>query len=228
MNLFLIPARGGSKGLPGKNIKPLNGKPLIIHSLDYAHEVKAENDIIHLSTDDEMIRNTAIEFGYQVPELRPAELATDQSPTEDTIRYTLQYYASQGITFKNIIVLQPTSPFREALHFNEMMLLRENTDMVVSVGISKQNPYFSLFEENKDQFLEVSKKGPYTRRQDCPPVYFYNGTIYIINVQAFNNKKHIASFDKIRKYVMADKYCIDIDTEFDFKFAELITQTASE
>lgn len=228
MNLFLIPARGGSKGLPGKNIRPLLGKALILHSLDFAKSVANENDIIYLSTDDETIRNVALKAGYTVPELRPPALATDESPTEDTIKFTIENYLAKGIKFDKIVLLQPTTPFRNQDHFNEMMNLGNDTDMVVSVCISKQNPYFNLFEESASGYLHVSKAGNYKRRQDCPEVYQYNGSIYIIDYKAFLTKKTISAFDKVRKYVMDSKYSIDIDTELDFKFAELTAESISE
>lgn len=223
MNLFLIPARGGSKGLPEKNIKIINQKPLIIHALDFASNCKETNDIIFLSTDNLKIKQTAENFGYEVPFLRPKSLATDESSTFDVIMHVINEYGLKQIYFEKIILLQPTTPFRNKNHFKEMMkMFDKNTDMVVSVIKSKQNPYFNLFEENYKGFLELSKKSNFKRRQDCPDVYQYNGSIYIIDVKALTLYKEISKFTNIKKYEMTEEYSIDIDTEIDFKLAELI------
>ncbi len=225
MNLFLIPARGGSKGLPGKNIKPFNGKPLIIYSLEFAKQCKNDEDIVLLSTDDNTIKATAEQYGYEVPFLRPTELATDTSSVEEAINYALEAYKKTGIVFNKIILLQPTSPFRNIEHYKEMMQLHiGDTEMVVSVTLSKQNPYFNLFEEQSNGYLSLSKKSDYARRQDCPDVYQYNGNIYIIDVKALAEKKRVVFFDRIKKYVIGPEYSIDIDTELDFKFAEEIAK----
>lgn len=226
MNLFLIPARGGSKGLPGKNIRTFNGKPLIIHSLEFANACKSPDDIILLSTDDEAIKTTAENFGFEVPFLRPSELSSDTSSVEEAILFSIHELEKNNLHFDKVILLQPTSPFREKKHYFEMLKLSEGiTQMVVSVVLSKQNPYFNLFEEQNNGYLALSKKSDFARRQDCPEVYQYNGSIYIIDVKALKEKKRVVYFDKIKKYVMADKYSIDIDTELDFKFAEEIAKT---
>ncbi len=226
MNLFLIPARGGSKGLPGKNIKPLNGKPLLIYSLEFAHACKKDDDIVLLSTDDTSITATAEKYGYKVPFLRPTELSSDTSSVEEAIHFSLTEFEKQNIEFEKVILLQPTSPFRRIEHFKEMMALHNGeTEMVVSVNLSKQNPYFNLFEENHNGFLSLSKKSDFVRRQDCPDVYQYNGNLYIIDVKTLLAKKRVVYFDKIKKYVMSAEYSIDIDTELDFKFAEEIAKT---
>ncbi len=225
MNLFLIPARGGSKGLPGKNIKPLSGKPLIIHSLEFAHQCKNEEDIVLLSTDDNEIKAVAEQYGFTVPFLRPAELASDTASVEEAIHFAIEEYKKQGLTFNKIILLQPTSPFRNMQHYQDMLALHNGeTEMVVSVSLSKQNPYFNLFEEQANGYLTLSKKSDFARRQDCPDVYQYNGNIYIIDVNALISKKRVVYFDKIKKYVIGPEYAIDIDTELDFKFAEEIAK----
>lgn len=226
MRLFLIPARGGSKGLPGKNIKPLGGKPLIIHSLEFAKACSREEDIILLSTDDEEIRSTAEQYGFNTPFLRPAELSSDTASVEEAIQHALDEFEKKGIEFDKVILLQPTSPFRNKQHFEDMMKMSDaDTEMLVSVALSKQNPYFNLFEEKEDGYLTLSKKSDFARRQDCPEVYQYNGNIYIIDVKALKAKKRVVYFDRIKKYVMGEQYSIDIDTELDFKFAEEIAKT---
>jgi N-acylneuraminate cytidylyltransferase len=127
-----------------------------------------------------------------------------------------------GIIYDTVILLQPTSPFRNAQHIRgALTLLRENDDMVVSVKVSEENPYYSLFEENSDGYLSRSKEGSFTCRQDCPNVFSYNGAIYVMRAESLR-KETIGSFKKVRKYVMSDLESLDIDTPLDWKLAELI------
>ena len=121
-----------------------------------------------------------------------------------------------------ILLLQPTSPFREKKHLEDILMANtEECDMIVSVKETESNPYYVLFEENKSGLLEKSKKGNFTRRQDCPKVYEYNGSMYLIKVSSIKEKL-FSSFKKIKKYEMHSKYSIDIDSEIDFKLAEVL------
>lgn len=220
--LFIIPARYGSKGLPGKNIRTLGEDPLFIHSIKYAEEIKNDDDVICFASNDLKALDIANEYGYATDYKRPDALSEDNTPTEDVILDVIKFYAEKGESFERIVLLQPTSPYRNTEHYKEMDLLYSNTiDMVVSVNISKQNPYFNLFEE-ENGLLFKSKPSSYTRRQDAPAVYQYNGSIYIINTESILKHKKIASFNNIVKYVMAEKYSIDIDSELDFMIAEHI------
>ncbi len=224
-NLYIIPARKGSKGLPGKNIKPLNGKPLILHSLEFARENASPNDIICLSSNDETAIELAKSAGFKVPFTRPEELSDDTTPTEDAIMHALHFYESLGNNIDKIILLQPTSPIRKSEDLTKMISLCDpQTHMVVSVMVSKANPYFNLFEENEDGFLESSKKNNYTRRQDVPEVYQYNGSIYVINADEFKKTGKIGQLNKIKKLLMAPEYSVDIDTEMDFLWCEWLLQ----
>jgi CMP-N,N'-diacetyllegionaminic acid synthase len=217
--LYLITARGGSKGIPGKNIKLLGGKPLIAYTIDAALGVAKREDIC-LSTDSPQIIGVAESLGLKVPFQRPAELATDTASSESVILHALDYFAARGIQYDVVVLLQPTSPFRTAKHIEEAMaLFRNDIDMVVSVKETKANPYYLLTEENAEGFLIKSKEGNFTRRQDSPPVYEYNGAIYIINVDQLR-MKGLAGFTRRVKYVM-DKYAsVDIDDELDWLVAE--------
>lgn len=219
--LVLIPARGGSKGVPGKNIKLLGGKPLIQYTLDAAKELFNEDEII-VSTDSEEIRKTVAEYGLKVPFLRPKELATDTAGTYEVLLHALDYMESKGIYNDIIILLQPTSPLRTSIHIKEALQLYTNDlDMVVSVKETKSNPYYILKEENEDGWLVNSKQGKFARRQDCPKVWEMNGAIFIINVKSLK-KKSITEFVKVKKYVMSHEDSIDIDDVLDFDFAELV------
>jgi N-acylneuraminate cytidylyltransferase len=221
--LVIIPARGGSKGVPGKNIRLLNGKPLIQYTIDAAQEV-FPNDSICVSTDSQEIKNCVEILGLNVPFMRPLELATDESSSYDVLMHALRYYNKIGYYPTSIILLQPTSPLRTANHIKESIELYQSykdIDMLVSVTETKSNPYYSLFEENSDGFLIKSKESNFTRRQDCPKVWESNGAIYVISVESLRNYGSLF-LQKIKKYVMPEKYSIDIDTELDFQLAETI------
>lgn len=223
--LFIIPARGGSKGIPGKNIKPLNGKPLIQYSIEYARLFAGDTDIC-LSTDSDSIANAAMDIGLQVSYHRPPELATDTAGSYEVLQHALAYYEKTGTRYDAVVLLQPTSPIREKFHLEEALKLYDSSlDMVVSVQLSAANPYYNLFEEDKNGCLHISKgEGLYTRRQDLPPVYAYNGSIYIINPVSLHEKPSFRSFDRTRKYVMDEKYSVDIDTPQDWAFTEYLLQ----
>ncbi len=218
--LFLIPARGGSKGLPKKNIKALNDKPLIYYTIDAAKTHLNSNSEICISTDSQEIREVVLEYGIDVPFMRPAEFSTDFATSEQVMQHALEFYSQNGKEFDLLILLQPTSPLRTSKHIFEALQLFDRTlDMVVSVKETKSNPYFNLFEEDKSGFLHRSKESTYTRRQDCPQIYECNGAIYIINVQSLLNKG-FGKLDKVKKYVMSEEDSIDIDTIRDFETVE--------
>jgi N-acylneuraminate cytidylyltransferase len=217
--LFLIPAREGSKGIKKKNIKDLNGKPLIYYTLDAIKDLAPKENICVSSDDPEIIEKVE-EYGINVPFVRPAVLSSDTSTTMEVIEHALNYYKQKGKYFEGLVLLQPTSPLRKSIHIIEALeLFSENIDLVVSVKITSSNPYYVLYEENSDGFLELSKKGNYNRRQDCPLVYERNGAIYIYNL-----KSHFENMGRQIKYVMDNISSIDIDSEFDWLMAEYILQ----
>ncbi|MEI6749509.1 MAG: cytidylyltransferase domain-containing protein [Bacteroidales bacterium] len=218
--LYLIPARGGSKGIPGKNLKLFAGKPLISYSIELARQF-ASDDNICLSTDDTIIAAIAEGMGLVVPFLRPSVLASDTASTNDVILHAINYYESLGRKYDAIVLLQPTSPFRQAFHLKEALeLYSENVDLVMSVKLTDANPYFVLFEENEMGLLEKSKTGNFTRRQDCPDVWQVNGAIYIYNVKSLIENKPLDC--RTLKYVMESRYSVDLDTELDWQFAEFL------
>lgn len=219
--LFLIMARGGSKGVPGKNIKPLAGKPLLYYSIDIARRFVADNQIC-LSTDSAEITQKAQEYGLHVPFLRPAELATDQADSYDVELHALKHYEQLGTKFETLVILQPTSPFRTVEQVKSALnLYSKDCDMVVSVVESSSNPYYNLFEENSHGFLDKSKPGVYIRRQDCPKVYEYNGAIYIVNIESLK-KQPEHQFKRVKKLVMDDFSSVDIDKPIDWIWAEFL------
>ena len=221
--LVVIPARGGSKGVPGKNIKELGGKPLIQYTIDEARKLFDDNQIL-ISTDSLDIKNKVEKLGLKVPFLRPKALATDISGTQEVLIHALNFVENNGYFPEIIILLQPTSPFRKAVHIKEALeLYNTELDMVVSVKETTSNPYYVLKEENKLGYLENSKKGNFTRRQDCPKVWELNGATYIMNTRSLKSQK-IADFTKVKKYVMDEFSSHDIDTLYDWKIAETMIQ----
>jgi CMP-N,N'-diacetyllegionaminic acid synthase len=221
--LFVIPARSGSKGIPRKNIKPLNHKPLIHYSIEFAR-LFTEDENICLSTDSEEISSCAMEIKLAVPFLRPEVLSSDTAGSFGVLQHALAFYENNGKHFEGVVLLQPTSPFREKWHLEEALnLYSQAVDMVVSVKLSKGNPYFNLFEENDNGFLKLSKgDGYYNRRQDLPEVYEFNGSIYIINPRSLRERDSFQSFDSVKKYLMPEEYSIDLDTPRDWNYAEFL------
>jgi len=219
----VIPARGGSKGVPGKNIKPLAGKPLIFYTIEEARKVFSD-DVIFVSTDSSSIKECVESIGLRIPFLRPPDLGLDATGTHEVLLHALEFIESTGYLPDTLILLQPTSPFRRAEHIIEAIeLFTQEIEMVVSVKESSLNPYFNLFEENKKGWLIKSKKGNFSSRQLCPKVWQYNGAIYIINVASLK-KKPISDFNRIRKYLMDDLSSHDIDTIIDWELAEIFAK----
>ena len=223
--LFIIPARGGSKGLPGKNILPIAGKPMICYTIDAARGVTSDLNIC-VSTDDAEIKQVVEDYGLKVPFVRPAELATDTAGSREVILHAIDFYRNHLETiYSKVCLLQPTSPLRTTQHISEAFeLWNKDLDMVVSVKETKANPYFNLFEEDKNGYLKKSKDGDFTRRQDVPKVWEYNGAIYIINISTIE-KRSFAEFEKIRKYLMNEKSSVDVDGEMDLQYINRIINT---
>ena len=220
--LVIIPARGGSKGIPHKNIKLFNGKPLIYYTIDCARAICDDEDIC-VSTDDPEIILVVEKYNLKVPFVRPAELATDTAGTYEVLLHALNYYEQQGKHYDVVMLLQNTSPFRTAEHVKEALkLYTSDVDMVVSVKECPANPYYCVFEEDNNGFLHVCKgDGNIFRRQDAPKVYEYNGAIYIMNAEKLKTT-HMHKMQKRVKYVMDDLSSFDLDTMWDWQMAESI------
>jgi CMP-N,N'-diacetyllegionaminic acid synthase len=219
--LVVIPARSGSKGVPGKNIRSLAGKPLILHTVEVARQVFYDENII-VSTDSAEIIRIVEQIGLKVPFIRPSELSADNSGMYEVLIHALNSH-NKITGFKEVVLLlQPTSPFRSANHIEQALDLYDSTlDMVVSVTESKMNPYFNLFEKNNIGFMEKCKPGDYARRQDCPEVYAYNGAIYVINTNSLIDKS-MNDFIRVLPYKMDEISSIDIDSQFDWDLAEYV------
>lgn len=218
--LYLIPARAGSKGLPGKNVKILGDKPLIAHTIDFALKNIKEEDELCISSNDAEVLDIAKSLRIDVPFVRPEELASDTANSYDVIMHAIKHYEDNNKCFDLVLLLQPTSPFRSQDDFDTLIQSYDDeVEMVVSVKKAKENPYFTLFEENESGFLDKCKKGDFQRRQDCPDVFAFNGSMYLLKVSALKNRT-INEFKKIKKIVMPEERSIDIDTMADWILAE--------
>jgi CMP-N,N'-diacetyllegionaminic acid synthase len=224
--IFIIPARSGSKGIAGKNIKPLAGIPLLHFTIAFARQF-ADDAHICLTTESSDIIKSAKKVGLKVPFIRPAHLASDHAGSYAVIRHALQKYQQAGKSFDPVVLLQPTSPFRKGQHLEEALALYgPRIDMVVSVTISDANPYFNLYEENPSGFLGISKGShPFTDRQSAPPVYRYNGSIYVINPLSLMRYEAFGQFPCVKKYVMDAAFSVDLDTAEDWQYAEYLAAT---
>lgn len=217
--LYLIPARGGSKGIPHKNIKLLNGKPLIQYSIEVARELVDDEDIC-LSTDDEEIKKVAETLGLKVPFLRPDYLASDTAGTSDVIVHALDFYSQQGKQYDVVVLLQPTSPLRTVQNVKDCLKLYSSEfDMVTTVKESSVSAV--LCKENGQGYLEQVIGGNNVRRQDAEKLYEYNGAVYVINAEAVK-EKGLGGFTKIKKCVMDEENSVDIDTMLDWLLIENI------
>lgn len=218
--LFIIPARGGSKGIPGKNIRPFLGKPLICHSIDHARAFAEDADIC-VTTDSEEIAATARDYGLDVPFLRPAELATDGAGTHEVLLHALDFYRDRGIEYERVVLLQPTSPLRTPADIRKAIdLWTPQVDMVVTVCPAATNPYYNAFETDADGYLHISKgEGGYTRRQDAPAVWEYNGAVYVITAASLR-AMHMSKFPKRIPSPMDAAASVDLDTPLDWMIAE--------
>lgn len=219
--LYLIPARGGSKGIPGKNIKDFLGKPLICHAIDQAREAGALDADICVSTDSDEIRKVVESYGLKVPFMRPDYLATDTAGTYGVILHALDWYKEHGMDYDLVVLLQTTSPLRRSEDITgALQMWKPGTDMIVSVCEAATNPYYNAFETDADGNLHISKgDGHYTRRQDAPKVWEYNGAVYVMNVESLR-KMPYSDFPVRRPYIMPSDRSVDLDTPSDWLRAE--------
>lgn len=225
--LAIIPARGGSKGVPGKNIKLLNGKPL----LEYTSEIVLQSNYLTeviVSTEDEQIMEVAESLGIKVPFIRPMELAQDKTPTIDVIIHALNWYGNKNIFFDAVCLLQVTSPFRTLDFLNKAIekFISTNCDSLVSVQKvpHEYNPHWT-FEVNADGNLKIATNETeiITRRQDLPTAYHRDGSIYITKTEVLL-KEHSLYGKSIAFIESASEFYVNIDTLADWEKAEEMIQ----
>lgn len=217
--LFIITARGGSKGLPGKNIMDLCGKPLIAYSIDVARAFTDDENIC-VSTDSREIKHVVEEYGLKVPFLRPDYLATDTATSSDVLVHAVNFFREQGREYKKICLLQPTSPLR-AMEDVEgaMALYRDDIDMVVSV--MKSHAPAVLCNDDEAGFVQLVYNTKAVNRQHLTDMYEFNGAVYVINIQSLLGKG-MGEFTKRVKFVMSKEHSVDIDDIYDFYLVESI------
>ena len=226
--LFLIPARGGSKGLPRKNILPLAGAPMIYYTLDAARGAMEDDDVVCVSTDDLEIAAKMKDYGFALPFIRPESLAKDTTTTSEVVEHALNWYAANEVYFDIVILLQPTSPLRNAKHVRSAIEQWDNSlDLLVSVKETDANPYYVLFEEDDKGYLIKAKSGDFLRRQDCPKVYELNGAIYIFSAQ-YSGETSLRFGVKTKKFIMDKFSSIDIDDKYDFLMAQTVLNAKNE
>ncbi len=221
----MIPARGGSKRLPKKNIRLLRDKPLIAWSIEAAQQSQYV-DAILVSTEDSEILATAMAFGLETPFVRPAALATDEAKSLDVALHALDTYESQlNKHFDILLLLQPTSPLRTAQHIDEALelFLQKNADAVVSVSECEHSPLLANTLP-QDQSLSgfLRKEVMNVRSQDLPKYYRTNGAIYIISNSAIRKSQSFFPEKNSFAYIMQPDVSVDIDSMTDFMFAETL------
>jgi CMP-N,N'-diacetyllegionaminic acid synthase len=222
-NLGVIPARGGSKSIPRKNAKVIAGKPLLAWTVESALRSKTLNQVI-VSTDDEEIAGIGRKWGARVPFIRPFELAQDDTPTLPVIQHAVSWLEStEGYIPEIVLLLQPTSPLRRTEHIDQAveLLLQTGADSVVSVCLSEQSPYWMKRLEGDRVFPFLNKASEYTRRQELPRVYRLNGALYATRYDVLMRQRRILGKDT-RAIVMDAESSIDIDSQLDFKIAEML------
>ena len=229
--LALIPARGGSKGVPGKNIKPLAGKPLIAYTIEQAKAAKLLDRTI-LSTDDPKIAAVAKEYELEVPFMRPAKLAQDHTGTLEVVRHALDFFEDRGERFDAVCLLQVTSPYRPEGVIDEAIRLfaRERPDSLISVRRvpDEFNPHWT-FEITDNGCLKIAtgETKIIPRRQELPPAYHRDGAIYITSVDTIRNKDSLLG-DDIVAFPIESPRLINIDTMDDWREAEAFFQSLRE
>ena len=208
--LALIPARGGSKGIKDKNIVDVCGKPLIAYSIDAAKRSKYVDDIV-VTTDSEKIKEVAEKYGADVPFLRPNELATDNSKTIDAVIHAVNTLKESGQNYDILILLQPTCPLRTTEDIDNSLELFVSKGCVALVSVNKVKEHPILMRKiNEDGMMDNLLNIPSTiRRQDMPPIYKVNGSIYINLIKELSNNTSLN--DNPLAYITDNEHSIDID-----------------
>lgn len=221
--LGLIPARGGSKGLPGKNIRPLLGKPLAAWTIEQARASRYLDKII-VSTDAEEIAAVARRYGAEVPFMRPPELSTDHAKAIDVILHAIEHFSVRGERYDLVMLLQPTSPLRAAQDIDNAVerLFSKEAQSVVSVCEAEHHPYGMNIlppDGSLEDFLKPEAIN--SNRQELPVFYRINGAIYMAYIAYLQAQKSFVGKDAFA-YIMPREKSVDIDSIIDLKFAECL------
>lgn len=228
MNLLItICARGGSKGIPGKNIKMLNGKPLLHYTLNHARVMANKHGAdIQLSTDSQEILDTASDFGYQTDYIRPKALATDSRGKIDVIRAAWQWAEENNHKqYDHVLDMDVTSPLRTQNDLEkayDQIKVNSGALNLFSVNPAARNPYFNMVELEADGFARVSKASKVIKsRQEAPKVYDMNASFYIFSRAYMLGDYEVSTTDRSLIYVM-DHVCFDLDEPIDFKVLDIM------
>lgn len=219
--IAIIPARGGSKGLPGKNIRKLNGKPLIAYTIEAALKSRHIDRVI-VSTDDEDISKIAKQYGAEIPFMRPAELASDTAMAVDNYIYTIGRLEKEGGKIIDaFVVLQPTSPLRIAEDIDGAveMFLENKADSVISYTPEAHPISWHKYLDEENRFEDILKAN-INNRQDNRVSYYPNGAVYVFRTSMIRERKYYTN--KSFAYVMPRTRSVDIDFIEDFEYAEFL------
>ena len=221
--LALIPARGGSRRLPGKNLLKLCGEPITVWSIKAAQQSKYVDRIV-VSTDSDEIAEVARAAGADVPFMRPNYLASDTASSLDVVKHALNELNQKGQCYEFIVLLQPTSPLRTSKHIDESFELLQSKDADAIVGVTELDHPIELTNRLPD---DLSMKGFFTtdshlRSQDFPKRYRVNGAIYLVRVESLIKENTIFLSDRIYAYKMDREVSVDIDTPYDLKLADAL------
>jgi CMP-N,N'-diacetyllegionaminic acid synthase len=227
--LAVIPARGGSKGLPRKNIRLLRGKPLLQYTAECALAARCLSQVI-LSTDDPEIAETGRSCGLEVPFQRPAELADDLTPMLSVVQHAVGWMEGLGARFDAVCVLQPTSPFRRTGDIDaciDLLWVRSADSVITVLPVPPvHNPHWVYLEtESGTLRLSTGEAEPFPRRQDLPPAYHRDGSVYVVrrNVLMRQNSLYGA---RVFGYLLDAKFSVNIDSLDDWKRAEMLLSMA--
>lgn len=228
--LCLIPARGGSKGVPRKNIAIVGGRPLISYSISLGLEAKVQGlvqDVV-VSTDDEEIATVAKNEGASVPYLRPGGISSDNAKSVDVVLHALDYFLAQQITYERVLLLQPTTPLRELEDISRSFSLMNNHDAesLISCYMEEYICDEVSYRKNGTQAVPLSPShNSGARRQDMAPLYIRNGAIYLAKSSYIRNK-HSLIADFPLMHVMPKMRSVNIDTKEDMRYLEWLLQNS--
>lgn len=221
--LALILARGGSKRLPGKNIRLLGGKPLIVWSIDVAKHIPEICDIL-VSTDDPAIAAVSKDAGALVPWLRPVELSTDTATSVDAAIHALEWYEAENGDVDGLLLLQPTSPFRtkETVRRGLALFKKNNHKTVLGISRTHAHPMWTFRIDGDYLVPFMEEHGLGMRSQDLQTTYVVNGCFYLITPVSLHADRSFMGSNTIPLLIESQKEALDVDTEWDFNIAEIL------